>query len=149
MCSEEICLNSNVIFPNGNAVNEWLTVSVGIDLLRHNTQRSVVKLPELKLFRDKEMTEEIPFVGFGEDPVEMGETGKTKAYIVNLSNYEYYITELNHENPNAIVDIKSDILEPNVPVEIELTWTPPFSEDEKDWKPLKGNIRMNGYYVIR
>ena len=106
--------------------------------------------PVIKIFRDANMEEEIPYVGFGEDPVEMGETGTSEAYVVNMSKrgFEYVVTELNHENPYAVVNLEQNVLPAKTPIKVTVTWTPPFSENEEDWEPLTGNIRMNGHYVI-
>ena len=104
--------------------------------------------PKLKMFKDKTMKEEIPFLGFPEKAISMGTTGKVEAFLVNMSKNDFVVEEASHPDKDAVVELGSKRLSPFIPVKIKLSWSPPFSDEPLEWKPLKGNIHIKGYYIV-
>lgn len=104
--------------------------------------------PQMKLYRDKSRKEEIPFVGFPDEAVEMGVEGKIEVYVVNQAEHPYIVTEAWHDNSEASIVLESERLDPFMPVKVTLRWKPPVTEDQEKWKPLKGNINLKGYHLI-
>jgi len=104
--------------------------------------------PKVKMYEDKARKQEIPFIGYPNKAITMGKKGSVSAYICNEGVYDYEIKEAYHTDPNAKVEVFSKVLKPFEPVLVKLSWTPPFSDNEEDWKPLKGDIVIKGSYVI-
>lgn len=105
--------------------------------------------PLLKLYADPHRKESIPFVGFPDASVVMGREGSVEAWLCNESESDYVVEDVAHPDVNVKVELESKKLLPFKPVRVVLTWRPPFSEDTKDWKPLRGGMIIKGYYVVR
>ena len=115
--------------------------------------------PSLKFYKDRTRKEEIPYVGFPDESIEMGIEGEVEAYVVNQAEYPYVVTQVIHakkQEGNTLiategtsVEIEDKTLLPFTPVKVKLKWKPPVSEEQKDWKPLVGDIFFDGYFVVR
>ena len=103
---------------------------------------------EFKLYKDRSMKEEIPFLGFPNEVVEMGTTGVIEAYLVNLDDNMFEVESIKHQDENTEITLENRLLNPHEPVKLKLKWTPPVTMERKYWKPLKGNIIMRGRYII-
>jgi len=104
------------------------------------------------------MKEAIPFLGYPEKTISMGTKGTVEAYIVSIADHDFIIEKARHvyktkdgeiiETPNTNVKLGSKRLSPFLPVKITLSWEPPYSEEKEEWKPLKGNVQLKGYYIV-
>ena len=104
---------------------------------------------EFKLFDDKEMTKEIPYIGFPNKAVYMGTEGVIEGYIVNMDNNPFEVEEVKSEDENTEVSLENLMLNPMVAVKVTLKWRPPLTLDKTQWKANKGKLHFKGRYIVR